>query len=108
MRHQDQPISAKGRAEAKNLVPYFVDKTISKIYVSEYIRTLQTITPVAEKLKLTPIIDSRLNEIAVGVIEGLSDKEIAERFPDLWKAYRDRDRDFQFPKGIAVNRFYSG
>ena len=33
LRHQDQPISAKGRADAENLVPYFADKTISNIYV---------------------------------------------------------------------------
>ncbi|MEJ2513276.1 MAG: histidine phosphatase family protein [Anaerolineales bacterium] len=99
LRHQDQPISAKGRAEAENLVPYFTDKTISKIYVSEYIRTMQTIRPVAEKLKLTPIVDSRLNELAVGLIEGLSPEEINEKFPDLWEAFRGRDRDFQFPEG---------
>jgi broad specificity phosphatase PhoE len=99
LKHQDQPISARGREQAEHLVPYFTDKSISSIFVSEYIRTMQTITPVAENLKLTPIVDSRLNEIETGLIEKLTDEEINEQFPELWRAYRERNRDFQFPEG---------
>jgi len=99
LKHQDQPISVKGREQAEQLIPYFNDKLISNIYVSEYIRTMQTITPVADNLMLTPIVDSRLNEIEAGVIEGLTNEEINEQFPELWQAFRDRNRDFQFPEG---------
>jgi broad specificity phosphatase PhoE len=99
LRHQDQPISEKGRAEAQNLVPFFAEKPISAIYISEYQRTGQTVAPTAETLKLTPITDSRLNEIAVGAIEGLTDEEIQQKYPDIWQAYMERNRDFQFPEG---------
>jgi broad specificity phosphatase PhoE len=99
LRHQDQPISAKGRAEAKNLVSYFTGKSISSIYISEYLRTGQTSKPVADELKLSPIVDSRLNEVDIGVIEGLTGEEIAEKFPAVWEAFKARDRDFQFPEG---------
>ena len=81
LRHQDQPISAKGRAEAQKLYSYFTNKPIAKIYVSEYVRTEQTIKYVAQKMKLSPIVDGRLNEIDNGV------------------AFRERDRDFLFPEG---------
>jgi broad specificity phosphatase PhoE len=99
LRHQDQPISAKGRAEAQKLYSYFYDKPIAKIYVSEYVRTGQTIEYVAQKIKLSPIVDGRLNEIDNGVVEGLSEQEIRRKFPDVWHAFRERDRDFQFPEG---------
>jgi len=99
LRHQDQPISAKGRAEAQKLYSYFTNKPIAKIYVSAYVRTEQTIKYVAQKMKLSPIVDSRLNEIDNGVIEGMSEQEIRTKFPDVWNAFRERDRDFLFPEG---------
>lgn len=99
LRHQDQPISAKGRAEAQKLYSYFTDKPIAKIYVSAYVRTEQTIKYVAQKMKLSPIVDSRLNEIDNGVVEGLPEQEIRQKFPDVWNAFRERDSDFQFPEG---------
>jgi broad specificity phosphatase PhoE len=99
LRHQDEPISAKGIAQAQKLTSYFSDKTIDKIYVSDYIRTRQTIEPVAQKLKMSFIADSRLNEIDNGAFEGLSEQEIQGRFPEVWNAFKERNRDFQFPEG---------
>jgi broad specificity phosphatase PhoE len=99
LRHQDQPISAKGRAEARNLCSYFTEKSIATIYVSEYVRTRQTIEYVAQNLKLLPTVDHRLNEIDNGVIEGLTAQQISQKFPAVWKAFRERDRDFRFPEG---------
>jgi broad specificity phosphatase PhoE len=99
LRHQDEPISAKGIAEAQKLSIYFSDKTIDKIYVSQYVRTKQTIEYVAQKVKMSPIVDSRLNEIDNGAFEGLSEQEIQQRFPDVWNAFKERSRDFQFPGG---------
>jgi broad specificity phosphatase PhoE len=99
LRHQDQPISEKGRGEAENLVPYFVGKSISAIYISEYQRTGQTIAPTADALNLTPFIDSRLNEIDNGAIEGMTKEEILQEYPEVWKAFKERNRDFQFPEG---------
>ncbi|MFX1586433.1 MAG: histidine phosphatase family protein, partial [Promethearchaeota archaeon] len=95
----DQPISEKGHLKAQKLISYFSDKSIDKIYVSEYIRTIQTIKYVAEKKKISPITDSRLNEIDNGLIEGLSEQVLQQRYPDVWNAFKDRDRDFQFPEG---------
>ena len=88
LRHQDEPISAKGITQAQKLTSYFSDKTIDKIYVSDYIRTRQTIEYVAQKLKMSPVADSRLNEIDNGAFEGLSDQEIQGSFPDAEEAVR--------------------
>ena len=97
--HQDQPISPKGRAEAQALSAYLADKEITKIYVSQYIRTGQTIETVAQNKKLRPIVDGRLNEIDNGAVEGLTEAEISQKFPETWRAFRERAGDFQFPGG---------
>ena len=99
LRHQDQPISANGRAEAQKLSTYFTGIQITKIYVSEYIRTGQTIEYVAQEKKQSAIVDVRLNEIDNGLIEGLSGQELREKFPYIWTAFMKRNRDFQFPEG---------
>jgi probable phosphoglycerate mutase len=99
LRHQDQPISQKGQEDAQKLSSFFLDKQISKIYVSSYQRTRQTIAPVASQLQLTPVIDERLNEIDNGCFDGLSEEEIRQRFPDIWNAFIERKSDFRFPEG---------
>lgn len=99
LRHQDEPISQKGREQALKLWPYLCDKQISEIYVSRYLRTAQTIEYVTQKSGIDPIIDERLNEIDNGCIEGLSDQAIEETYPDVWKAFHERSADFRFPEG---------
>jgi probable phosphoglycerate mutase len=46
LRHQDEPISLKGQADAQKLCAFFEGKAIAAIYVSGYQRTRQTIAPV--------------------------------------------------------------
>jgi broad specificity phosphatase PhoE len=99
LRHQDQPISTKGRLEAHRLAAFFSGKTIEAIYTSEYRRTGQTIAFVAQERQLTPIIDARLNEIDNGLIDGLADEEIQQRYPETWRGYNERKADFRFPEG---------
>jgi broad specificity phosphatase PhoE len=99
LRHQDQPISQKGQAEALKLWSYLCDKGISAIYVSGYQRTGQTIEDAAKQLGITPVIDERLNELDNGFLDNLSGQEVQERYPDFWKVYQERSADFRFPGG---------
>jgi broad specificity phosphatase PhoE len=99
LRHQDQPISLKGRQDAQKLCSFFAKKQISAIYVSSYQRTWQTIEEVAGRLQFAPLVDDRLNEIDNGCIEGLSDEELHQGYPDVWTAHRERKYDFRFPGG---------
>ena len=99
LKHQDQPINKKGKSESRKLYQYFKDKHINQIFVSSYIRTKQTIDFTSKKLRITPVVDSRLNEIDNGVIEQLTDEEIRITYPDIWLAYLSRSYDFRFPEG---------
>lgn len=99
LRHQDEPISQKGQAQSEKLVAYFADKEISTIYISAYIRTGQTIAPVAGHLGLKPVLDQRLNELDNGLFEGASEEELRQKFPAELQALRERKAGFRFPEG---------
>ena len=99
LKHQDQPLSDKGRLDAQELVGWFIDKPIHAIYVSAYQRTWQTAACVAEQLKLTPVVDVRLNEIDNGLVDEMTEQEFEQAYPEVWKAYVARTADFRFPGG---------
>jgi broad specificity phosphatase PhoE len=99
LRHQDEPISSRGLVESQRLWEYFSDKKINHIYISQYKRTGQTAEYVAKKLGIIPIVDDRLNEIDNGLIDGMPDEQIEQKFPDVWQGFLARDHDFYFPGG---------
>jgi broad specificity phosphatase PhoE len=99
LHHQDEPISSLGQIAAQKLCAYFDGKAIAAIYISEYQRTRQTAEPVARQLHLTPKIDERLNEIDNGRLDGMTDEQIQQTYPDVWQAFLSRSADFRFPEG---------
>ena len=99
LRHQDMPISQKGWQEAQKLAEYFAEIPLTAIYTSRYIRTGQTIAPVAQAHQLTPLADERLNEIDNGCIDGMADEDIQRLYPTTWRAFHARTADFRFPEG---------
>lgn len=99
LRHQDEPISQQGLEQARKLWSYLCEKQISAIYVSTYLRTGQTIEDVAGQLGILAVVDQRLNEIDNGCFDGMNEKEIQQKYPDIWKAFHERSADFRFPEG---------
>ncbi len=99
LRHQDEPISAQGLADAQKLCSYFADKALAALYISAYQRTRQTAEPVARQLHLTPVIDERLNEIDNGRLDGMTDEQVRQTYPVIWQAFLSRSADFRFPEG---------
>ena len=99
LKHQDPPLSNKGREQSIAVANYFSQTPISSIYVSSYIRTLQTAQPISELKQIPPIKDLRLNEIDNGCIDEMSEQEFEKEYPDVWKQYVARTADFRFPGG---------
>jgi len=98
----DQPLSQLGQEQARKLRDFFAEKEIAHIYVSAYQRTGQTIAFVAQQFGLTPVVDERLNEINIGLFEGVTQEEVQEKFPAEWQAYRERRSDLRFPEGESL------
>ncbi len=61
LRHQDEPISPNGQQSAQKLWQFFCTRDIKAIYISEYLRTAQTVEYVSTQLGIAPVIDKRLN-----------------------------------------------
>ncbi|GEM_PF-611151 len=99
LKSNDQPISEAGRARAAKLAPFFEGIAIDSILVSEYRRTGETIAELAARRGMAPIVEPLLNEIDVGVTEKMSDEEVRAAYPEFWRDYLARDRDFRIPGG---------
>ena len=99
LRHQNEPLSPIGVQTAERLAAYFADRSIAAIYISEYLRTRQTIAHTAQQLALTPVVDARLNEVDNGLFDGMTDEAIQQTYPDVWTAFIERKSDFRFPEG---------
>ncbi len=99
LKHQDPPLSEQGREQSKAVARYFAQTDIASVYVSAYIRTLQSAQPTADRKKIRPIEDPRLNEIDNGHIDNMSEQEFKKAYPEVWKQYAARTADFRFPGG---------
>ena len=55
---RNPPLNEKGIIRALNWKEYFIDKDISKIYSTNYKRTLETVKPIQEAIGLTAILYS--------------------------------------------------
>jgi len=79
--HTDNPLNAKGRAQADELAARVKELPLSKIYASDLTRAVETATPMAKGHNLKVISNSGFREICFGRWEGLTFKEIKAQWP---------------------------
>ena len=80
-------LSDEGRAQVEHLARRLADDNISAIYCSPLDRTTETAVILAKPHRLTPLPNEGLREISHGHWEGLSRKEVEERFRDEYTAW---------------------
>ena len=80
-------LSEEGRAQAIQLTHRLEDDKIAAIYCSPLDRTLETARFIAKPHGLTPMPIDALREINHGHWDGLSRKEVEEKFPDEYTAW---------------------
>ena len=80
-------LSDEGRSQVEHLARRLADDDISAIYCSPLDRTIETANIIARPHRLTPIPRDGLREISHGHWEGLSRKEVEEKFPDEYTAW---------------------
>jgi broad specificity phosphatase PhoE len=97
--HTDVPLNARGREQARGLAEELADARLAAIYSSDLSRAHETAVAVAVTQGLEPVVDPRLREKNFGSWEGLTDVEIAERFPD---AVRGRWGDGETTEEVAA------
>ena len=81
----DPPLSERGRVQATLVAERLArDFKPAAVYSSALQRATETATIIAARLDMPLKIDARLNEYDIGEFTGLTDAEVAARYPDIW------------------------
>lgn len=80
----DPPLSERGRVQARLVAERLAQEFRPvAVYASALQRATETGRIIAARLGLPLNVDARLNEYDIGAFTGLTDAEIAERYPDI-------------------------
>ncbi len=80
-------LSNEGRAQAERLSQRLADDNIAAIYASPLDRTMTTANIIAKPHNLTPVQQDGLREISHGHWEGMTRKEVEQKFSDEYTAW---------------------
>jgi len=80
-------LSEEGRWQVRRLAERIADDAIKAVYTSPLSRTLETAEILAAPHRLTPIRRDGLREISHGRWEGLTRREVEERYPEEYAAW---------------------
>ncbi|MEP7078306.1 MAG: histidine phosphatase family protein [Chthoniobacterales bacterium] len=78
----DVPLSDEGREQTRRLARRLASESVTAVYASPLGRTLETARILAEPHRLEPQLRDGLREISHGRWEGMTRREVDERFPD--------------------------
>ncbi len=80
--HSDRPLNDTGRRQAIELASALADEPVDAVYASDLVRAHETARILAERKGLGVTVIPELREKDFGTWEGLTDREILERFPE--------------------------
>jgi probable phosphoglycerate mutase len=103
--HTDIALDATGEWQAERLALALGDEELDVLYSSDLARARQTAAPLAARKKLQVRVDPGLRERGFGEFEGLSFKQIEQRWPEQAAAWRQRDPDFGARGGEVLRDF---
>jgi len=86
----DLPLTEAGRQQARSLRQRFLGSDLGAIFCSDLARSRETAEIIAEGLGAAVAVRPDLREVSMGEWEGLTFREVAQRFPEDYQA-RGRD-----------------
>lgn len=89
----DDELISDGGSHVRDIARYLSDKQIIEIMASPQRRTFDSAKPLADRLHLRIERCQELAEIEMGPWTGLTDVEIADRFPKEWQTWRESPAD---------------
>lgn len=101
----DKDLSDKGLAQAEAVAKRLAEESLETVFVSPRSRALQTAEYVAQRHSYKPVILPELDEINFGDWEGLTFKDIEERYPGLLERWIDDPSQIPIPEGEPWKRF---
>lgn len=102
--HQDIPLNATGRQQARELAGVLQNETIEAIYSSDLGRAKETSEIIATPLSIPINYDPRLREMSFGLWEGQTFTEIYRDYPTEFEEWFRHTSDYTVPGGESVNQ----
>ena len=103
----DVALNQTGRWQAHRLALALADEGIDAVYASDLRRALETAQAVAAGCGCGIVTDTGLRERGFGEFEGLTFKEVEQRWPQQSERWRKRDPHFGPGGGEALLAFYT-
>jgi probable phosphoglycerate mutase len=97
--HLDSPLTEKGLLQSRAVALRLAGCPFKEIYSSDLGRALQTAESIAKCTGHTVRRESRLRERNLGIFQGLSKREIQEKFPKEHALYKSGGPDYVVPNG---------
>ncbi len=98
----DSPLTDEGVFQARCVARALQQAAIEKIVTSPLVRSLATAREIHEMTGAPLVIDARLREMAYGEWEGLTHKEVRERWPGLYEKNKEDPASNPPPGGEGV------
>ncbi|HEU4768589.1 MAG TPA: histidine phosphatase family protein [Pyrinomonadaceae bacterium] len=89
--HTATPLSPRGRKQALATAEALKNESLTAIYSSDLTRAVETATPLANVTRLRVNTTDAFRERSVGVMEGLTFEDAAQKHPDEYAALLRRD-----------------
>jgi len=100
--HTDIPLSDVGKQQAEKLALRLRNWTINAFYASDLSRAKETAEIIARFHQKPVELCAGLRETRFGAWEGLTYKEIASQFPDVWQSWHQDPVNVVIPEGESV------
>jgi broad specificity phosphatase PhoE len=106
--HTEIELNKNGIDQSNKLKSWVLNQNIDTVYTSALSRSISTAKPSVDALAITPIVNSSLNEVNFGEIEGLTKDQFKRNFPKVWEEFQVNPANTLFPSGetgsFAVKR----
>jgi probable phosphoglycerate mutase len=105
--HLDSDLTATGRAQAESLGAALAGERIDALYSSDLGRAMQTAGIIGRQLGRQVVPDARLRERDLGIAQGMTFAQFAERHPEEYARFRGGDPDYVIPGGESLRYMYA-
>jgi broad specificity phosphatase PhoE len=100
----DCALNETGRAEARAVAAYFEGVELDGIFTSPLARAAETAAVIAAGRGIEVVSDPAFIDLDFGEWQGHALKEVREKYPELYRAWRKRPQEVTFPGGENLDQ----
>jgi len=100
--HTDIRLNDRGQSQARETAVASEDWGCTAIYSSPLVRTVQVAEEIAKVTPMTVTHESRLKELSLGDLEGVTGEEMRNGWPALFAAWRSEPENMSMPNGESL------